>query len=476
MLAKIIDFPAKANESSTDAASLSTVLSFLNRVSNVPDTTNDFKVATKKIFEEVCAFTGWPIAHLYIKTPDTDDQYVSNDIWYLEDTLDRSAIAEFRRISEETVFTRGKGLIGQIAQEKEAKAVEDVTVLTQFLRADSAKRSGVRGFFGFPIIVSGDCVAIAEFYGRQIGLLDETSLEIMQYVSAQLARLYEREQNHAHQEQLVEQFLSSVQASVNDLATGSDQLDEAGQGVQSQAQINNQQCTKVAQGRTTISDNLHILQDAIERLVDVETQTLQSNTSVNQTVDQLGFKVSNALTELEKLGELAANIESIARNVSEISGQVRMLGLNASIEAARAGSAGKGFAIVAAEIKSLALQSEQSSQDISNQLGDILNITSSSIGLMNDVDASMTDLESNTTQMSDVVGIQHEATDTIRQSLNSVQTTFSAIDTDVETMNGVSSDLLGLADHVGEQVLSLKGLSQDISTASDSFIKSLSAQ
>jgi methyl-accepting chemotaxis protein len=477
MLAKIVEFQAKSNNVPVGIdTSITTVMSFLNRVSNVPDQTQDFKKATALIFAEVCAFTNWPIGHLYLKSTENPDDYVSNDVWYLEPGLDQAAIEEFQRISEDTVFQVGKGLIGQIAETKEAKAVEDVTVLKQFLRAASAKQSGVRGFFGFPIIVKGECVAVAEFYGREKGLLNETYLEIMTYVSSQLARLYEREKTSALQKQLVAQFLSSVQASVNNLAAGSQALDVAGQGVQSQAQINNQQCHKVAGGCESIATNMDTLHAAMERLISVEGQTIDANSNVNSTVEDLGEKVTSALSELRRLSQLATNIEGVARNVSEISGQVRMLGLNASIEAARAGAAGKGFAIVAGEIKSLAQQSEQSSQDISTQLGEVMKIAGSSANLMNAVEQSMTDLETCTMQLSEVVEVQHEATDTINNSINSVQGTFGEMNDDIDTMNGVSADLLNLSENVSEQVVSINELSVIISEASDDFIQALAKE
>jgi len=472
MLAKIIDFPSKRT-SSEDSASLEKTLKFLNLVSDIADHEENFDCAAKSIFAEVCKFTGWPIAHLYGRDPDTADRYVSKNVWYLEDRLDPKAIANFRKISEETVFEQGKGLIGIIAEKKAAKAVKDVTILKQFLRADAAKQSGVHSFFGFPILVNRECIAVAEFYGRRIGLLDKTSLEIMQYVSSQLARVYERDENARHQRQLMAQFKSSVQMSITNLGTGSDNLGSVATSVQDQADKNSLQCQQLSTSRTSIAGNMDTLQQAMQRLVQTEAQTVQSNSSVNKTVEELAKNVSTALHELQKLANLTTQIEGIAKNVSEVSGQVRMLGLNASIEAARAGEAGKGFAIVASEIKSLALQSEQSSQDISHQLGDIYKIAKSSANCMHGVNASMEVLEKSTGEMSNVVKDQHEATETIRSSLDNAHTTFTSIDGDIEGMTAASSDLLQLAQKVSQQVQVIKDQSSDISSSSQRFIEAL---
>lgn len=472
MLAKIVDFQPKKN-TSAPLADLSTALGFLNRVSAIVDQNTDFKTATRDIFAQVCAYTHWPIAHLYINTAKTPDIYVSNGVWFVENGFDQTAINEFVQISENSRFETAKGLIGLIAQEKQAKAVEDVTVLSQFLRADAAARNGVRGFFGFPVLVNQRCVAVAEFYSRQTGLLDPVALEIMQYVSTQLARLYERDSNLAHQQELIEQFQSRVQNSVQKLAEGSHQLEDVADGVQQQANLTNRQSNQVAQGSTSIAKNMETLQSAMEKLVQIENRTLHSSNTVKGTVQELAKTVMDTVQELRQLGTLSTQIESIVHNVSDISSQVRMLGLNASIEAARAGNAGKGFAIVAGEIKSLALQSEKSSQDISNQLGTIRAMADSSITSMQSVRQSMDMLEHCTTDLGEVVDQQHQATQTARHNLNDARTTFKTIGHDITGMGGSSADLLNLAENAGTHVQNIKELSQTIFNSSNDFITAL---
>jgi len=472
MLAKIVEFPAKENRENT-TVSVSSVLGFLNEVSAVADATNDMKQATRAIFELVCQYTQWPIGHLYVKETPTSHAFVSNDVWFFDKDLDQSAIADFKRISEDTVFENGKGIIGLIAEAKEAKAIADVTVFKQFLRADAAKRSGVRGFFGFPILVEGECVGVAEFYGRDIAKLDETSLELMQYVSAQLARIYERDGHTQQQQQLLSQFENSVQSAVQGLVETSKALDDAGGGVQNQAQNNNAVCSKVVKGRNSITERMTTLHEAMAQLVDAENQTISSSNEVGQTVGQLSSNVRQAHKELSALDHMTAEIESIARNVSEIAGQVRMLGLNASIEAARAGEAGKGFAIVASEIKSLALQSEKSSQDIALQLGDIQKIAGSSAGLMLSINKTMENLENTTAQMGNVVRDQHKATQTIKDGLDETKAIFSTIGQDIESLNDTSDDLVGLSTNVSTLVEKLQSISSEISQSSQGFITAM---
>lgn len=87
-----------------------------------------------------------------------------------------------------------------------------------------------------------------------------------------------------------------------------------------------------------------------------------------------------AVTDIEKLEEESMivkenveKIQSMASIVKDIAAQSNLLGLNASIEAARAGDHGRGFSVVANEVRKMADTSKSAAEDISNQLNHILN-------------------------------------------------------------------------------------------------------
>lgn len=71
------------------------------------------------------------------------------------------------------------------------------------------------------------------------------------------------------------------------------------------------------------------------------------------------------------LGESARKVGKVTETITEISEQTNLLALNATIEAARAGDAGRGFTVVANEIKELARQTAAATVDIKNQIADM---------------------------------------------------------------------------------------------------------
>ncbi len=75
-----------------------------------------------------------------------------------------------------------------------------------------------------------------------------------------------------------------------------------------------------------------------------------------------------ATDKVSKLSESASLISEVIKLISAIAEQTNLLALNATIEAARAGEAGKGFAVVASEVKNLANQTAKATEQIATQI------------------------------------------------------------------------------------------------------------
>ncbi len=82
---------------------------------------------------------------------------------------------------------------------------------------------------------------------------------------------------------------------------------------------------------------------------------------------------------------MSTNMNKVTETIADISGQTNLLALNATIEAARAGEAGNGFAVLASEIKTLAQQTEQATNEINLKISDVQATTADSVNAIKEI-------------------------------------------------------------------------------------------
>ncbi len=175
---------------------------------------------------------------------------------------------------------------------------------------------------------------------------------------------------------------------------------------QAQTQLNNQreQTANVATAMTEMSHSVqevaHSAQGSLEMVKRVESASEEGRnimsgniSTINQLETRLHESVS-AVSELQKMSGQIGSILDVIRNIAE---QTNLLALNAAIEAARAGEQGRGFAVVADEVRVLASKTTQSTIEIESMIS---NLQSSSQSANHVIQSCMDDMEMSVEQAS----------------------------------------------------------------------------
>lgn len=188
--------------------------------------------------------------------------------------------------------------------------------------------------------------------------------------------------------------------------------------------------------------------------IDVHNRVNESVVAADQAVDSIGRSADAVGGLSHKVDALNGSIEDIAgivKAIDAIARQTNLLALNATIEAARAGEAGRGFSVVAGEVKALSTQTAQATEDIRQRI----------LGLQSG--------------MKDIVSAMRESGETVESGSASVQGAGTMIKSINEAVNRVSHNMATVAAVVQQQMAATTEVDQAITATANMSNHALSA-
>lgn len=220
--------------------------------------------------------------------------------------------------------------------------------------------------------------------------------------------------------------------------------------------------------------------------MDVQTMASASE-EMSSSLSNLSDSVSNAATrsmecsksaqvsqaKLEELQAAIQEIDSVSQAINGISEQTNLLALNATIEAASAGESGKGFAVVATEVKSLANQTRNMTDEISQKINDVKETAELTIKSVNEIITEISAVDDSTNQISSAIREQTDATVEISRSASSAAGLTGDVSSNIEEVRQAADISSSSTHELNEAATAMINDSNELKSAVDEFLREI---
>jgi methyl-accepting chemotaxis protein len=255
-------------------------------------------------------------------------------------------------------------------------------------------------------------------------------------------------------------LIGGISDSVTQIASAAEELsavtEQTSAGVNSQKVETDQVATAMHQMTATVQEVARNAEEASEAAVAADQQAREGDRVVNEAIAQierLASEVGHSTTAMGELKRESDKIGSVLDVIKSVAQQTNLLALNAAIEAARAGEAGRGFAVVADEVRSLAQRTQKSTEEIEDLIAGLQSGTQRVATIMDN---------SRELTVSSV-----ELTRRAGGSLESITRTVSAIQAMNQQIAAAAEQQSATAEEINRSVLNVRDVSEQTSAASE---------
>jgi methyl-accepting chemotaxis protein len=279
-------------------------------------------------------------------------------------------------------------------------------------------------------------------------------------------------------------MINVVQKNSRQMAHSAHQVAAVSEEISTSSSVQQKNSTQVMAAINSLLDTSNMVSSNIEATAQVSKDTLHTAESgivyVNASIKELEKAVSSVnqtSEQMEALKSFTAQINEITESIHNIAEQTNLLALNAAIEAARAGEQGRGFAVVADEVRNLAGRTSSSSKEISDLISQLMERVESSVDSMHIVVSAVHQSQQTSektvdafTSMSEGIGKTTQSTESIHkyngqqvQNLTDLNLKLEELFSVLEESTGkatttalVASDLNQISEQLDQQISGFK--------------------
>ena len=293
-----------------------------------------------------------------------------------------------------------------------------------------------------------------EIHGTdEIGNLG-TSLKVMRYNLKKI--INQISSNSLGTASAAEEFASSaeqVNVSTNQIAETIEEIARSGENLSQLANNTKSDTFKLIESIKNVASSSKTSSESAQRASTVALRGAEASSAANTKIMEIKNSVDLSGKGIEELGRKSDEIGKVLDVINEISEQTNLLALNAAIEAARAGEAGKGFAVVADEVRKLAEESKKATKQIGDIIGDIASSVKNAVKFMEKGKTSVA-------EGSDVII-------TTLMSLELISSQIGSVAKDVEKISKETQDQIGYSEKVQKSISDVSSVAEESAAGSE---------
>ena len=257
----------------------------------------------------------------------------------------------------------------------------------------------------------------------------------------------------------LKKLIGEIKMTTESLASGSTQLsansEEISRNMEEQSGRASQIATSAEQMSQTVLDVAKNAAIIAESARNASEKAKAGEAAVNKSIAEstaISQTVNASASVMKNLGEKSAQIGEIILVINDIADQTNLLALNAAIEAARAGEQGRGFAVVADEVRKLAERTAKATSEIGAMIRSV----------QDEVNEATTSMDNATKRVDTGVAMSSEAGSTLREIVSSVDT----LQDMVQQIASATEEMSSVAEHISGDVQSIANGANEISSGS----------